>query len=141
MLLIYAFSELIIWFWTTNRCALPWEEHLSHSQSSSVSSSFCRHEASWAFCYPLWNALWYHPCLSHIWAVMFMKLYMCQSIREFALRVYILLWPESSPFVLACIVVLNNRLNNAHCICSSLILYPWNLYPFFFNNVFRFSLN
>jgi hypothetical protein len=127
--------------WTINGCALPWEEHLSHSQLSAVaSSSLCRDEVSRVSHHPLWHVHWYHPCLSHIWAVMLVKLYVCQRIRQFSIRLYILLMSKSSPCVLDCIAVLNNWLNNGHCIFSSLILYPSILYPFFFYHVFRFSL-
>lgn len=45
MLLVCMFSDLTLWYWTTNGCAL------------------------WASPHLVWQVHWCHPCSAHIWAV------------------------------------------------------------------------
>lgn len=37
---MYAYTELTIWYWVTNLCALPWEDYFSGPQHSLVAYSY-----------------------------------------------------------------------------------------------------
>lgn len=78
MLSVCLFSGLTVSLDNQLVCPLPGEAHLSNSQLSSFAcSSLCVDEDSGTSLCPVWHALRCHPCSSHMWVVVLVRLCGC----------------------------------------------------------------